>query len=248
MKFYKNKEESVTIFNENCLNVMDLMIEKNIKVDCIITDPPYKLTSRGTSGTMGGEFWTSDLAKNGKVFKKGYLDIKDWIDKCFEVLKDGTHIYIMTNDKNLREYLNALHNSEFKYIKTIIWDKPNKICGRWYMTKKETIILARKGKQRPINNAGTPDVLQTPTFKKQKIKIVKNGKVKNKNLHDTEKPVELMKTLIENSTNKDETVLDLFMGIGTTGVACKSLDRKFIGIELDEGYYNIAKKRIEEEL
>ena len=64
--------------------------------------------------------------------------------------------------------------------------------------------------------------------------------------HPTEKPIELMKLYIENSSNQNDTVLDPFMGSGSTGVACKNINRNFIGIELDENYFNIAKKRIEE--
>ena len=65
-----------------------------------------------------------------------------------------------------------------------------------------------------------------------------------KNLHDTEKPVDLMKILVENSSNEGYVDLDPFMGIGSTGIACKKLNRNFIGIELDEKYFNIAKERI----
>jgi site-specific DNA-methyltransferase (adenine-specific) len=64
--------------------------------------------------------------------------------------------------------------------------------------------------------------------------------------HPTEKPVELMKILIQNSTEGGQIVIDPFMGSGTTGVACKELNRNFIGIEIDEKYYEIAKRRIEE--
>ena len=70
-------------------------------------------------------------------------------------------------------------------------------------------------------------------------------KINGQNLHDTEKPVELMKVLIENSSIENEVVLDPFMGIGSTGIACKELNRNFIGIELDDKYFEIAKERIE---
>jgi DNA modification methylase len=65
-----------------------------------------------------------------------------------------------------------------------------------------------------------------------------------KNLHDTEKPVELMKILIDNSSKENDIVIDPFMGIGSTGVAAKELNRRFVGIEIDEIYFNIAKRRI----
>ena len=97
--------------------------------------------------------------------------------------------------------------------------------------------LFRKGGDKPINNCGTPDILQIP-IKKIKDEI-------GNNLHDTEKPTELMKILIENSSNENETILDPFMGIGSTGVACKNLNRNFIGIEISEEYFNIAKARID---
>ena len=63
-------------------------------------------------------------------------------------------------------------------------------------------------------------------------------------MHDTEKPIELMKTLIENSSQEGNIVIDPFMGIGSTGIAAKQLNRKFIGIEIDNQYFDLAKDRI----
>ena len=206
-------------------------------VDLVVTDPPYKLTPRGTSGSMGGAFWTGDLAKNGEVFNSGSLDISDWLGQCYRILKNGTHIYIMVNDKNISHYLDKIKNSNFKFVKTLVWVKPNKICGRWYMTQKETIILARKGEKRPINNAGTSDVIFTPNFKKLKADGL--------NLHDTEKPVELMQILAENSSNPEDIVFDPFAGIGTTAIACINTNRNYIGFELDKHYCDIANERVQ---
>ena len=92
--------------------------------------------------------------------------------------------------------------------------------------------MLRKGQAKFINNMGTKNVIE-----------IEN--VRNKT-HPTEKPVELNKILIENSSNKSETILDLFMGTGSCGVACKELNRNFIGIEIDEKYFYIAKERIGE--
>ena len=75
----------------------------------------------------------------------------------------------------------------------------------------------------------------------QKIQRVKP--VKNK-LHEAEKPIELLQTIIKLSSNEEDVVLDCFMGSGSTGVACMNLNREFIGIELNERYFNIAKERI----
>ena len=88
-----------------------------------------------------------------------------------------------------------------------------------------------------INNCGTSDILKVP-----------NKKTKDKdgnNLHDTEKPIKLMEILIENSSKENDIVMDPFMGVGSTGIACVNTNRNFIGVELDENYFNIAKERIE---
>ena len=102
----------------------------------------------------------------------------------------------------------------------------------------EYILFFRKGKGIKINNCGTADILSIPNKKTKD----ENGK----NLHDTEKPVELMKILIENSTQENGIVLDPFLGSGTTAVACVNTGRHYRGFELDPQYYDIACKRLDE--
>ena len=143
----------------------------------------------------------------------------------------------MTNHVNLHEMLNVAKESGFHFIKYIVWNKGNKIMGQYYMSQFEYILFFRKGRGKKINKCGTADILEIP-----------NKKTKGedgKNIHDTEKPVELMKVLIENSSNINEVVFEPFMGVGSTIMACIELDRKYIGCEIDEKYYNIAKNRIE---
>lgn len=145
----------------------------------------------------------------------------------------------MTNNKNITHYLDVIDKSDFHYIKCLIWVKDNKIMGQTYMSQFEYIIMLRKGAHKRINNCGTSDVLQ-----------ISNKKMKDRNgktVHDTEKPVELTDILIGNSSNDGDTVFDPFMGIGGCGVSAAKLNRKFIGCELDEKYYDIAKNRITEQ-
>lgn len=224
----------INLLNEDCLEIM-----KNIKensIDLIITDPPYKNTSRGCSGTMGG-YWKSEKAKKGIIFDYNSISCKEYLPEFYRILKDKTICYVMCNNINLLEIISTGINCGFHFVKCLIWEKGNKICGRYYMNCFEYIILFRKGGDKPINKCGTPDILKIPVKKLKDI----NGK----NLHDTEKTVELMEILIENSSQENEIVLDPFMGIGGVGVACKNLNRKFIGVEIDNRYYEIAKDRIE---
>ena len=96
--------------------------------------------------------------------------------------------------------------------------------------------MTRKGKEKNINNCGTSDIISVPNKKTKGLD--------GNNIHDTEKPVRLMEILIENSSKEGDLVLDPFMGIGAAGVSAVRLNRNFIGIELDEHYFDIAEQRI----
>lgn len=239
MKYYFSDDKSIRLYNGDCLEVMDKLIENGVKVDCIVCDPAYKTTARGNAGNSGGML-KKDINMKGKVFEHNSCDVDVWMPRIFNILKETGHCYIMTNHINLFNYLKVAQDCGFHFIKSLIWKKDNKIMGQYYMNQFEYILFFRKGKAKKINNCGTSDVLEIPN-KKMKDE---NGK----NLHDTEKPVELMKILIENSTHENELVIDFMMGIGSTGVACKELKRSFIGIELDEQYFNIAVNRVKGEL
>ena len=228
-----NKND-VKLLNDDCMEVLKSLPDESI--DLIVTDPPYKVTAKGNSGNSGG-MMKSKLSMQGKVFKHNDIKPIEYIPEFYRLLKDGSHFYIMTNHVNLQEMLNIATECGFKFIKSLIWNKGNKIMGQYYMSQFEYILFFRKGKGKKINKCGTSDILNIPN-KKQKDE-------EGKNLHDTEKPVELMRILIENSSQENEIVLDPFMGIGATGVACIESSRKFIGVELDEKYFNIAKDRIE---
>ena len=223
-----------TIYNQDCLEGMKLIPDNSINL--VATDPPYKTTSRGNAGNSGGML-QKEINLKGKVFKHNDISPKDYIPEFYRILKDGSHCYIMTNHVNLQEILNVCTESGFHFIKSLIWNKGNKIMGQFYMSQFEYILFFRKGTGKKINHCGTADILDVPNKKTKD----KNGN----NIHDTEKPIELMKILIENSSNENEIILDPFMGAGSTALACKESNRQYIGFELDTNYYNIANKRIE---
>lgn len=221
------------LLNKNSLEILNKLDENCI--DLIISDIPYKTTSRGSSGNSGGML-QKDINKKGKVFEHNDVNIKTYASDLYKILKDGSHCYIMTNHTNLIEVLNTMTNCGFRFIKSLIWKKDNKIMGQFYMSQFEYILFFRKGKGVKINKCGTSDILEIPN-KKQKGKD-------GKNLHDTEKPIDLMKILVENSSKENEIVLDMFCGIGSTCIASKELNRKYIGIEIDNNYFDIAKYRL----
>lgn len=103
----------------------------------------------------------------------------------------------------------------FKFQQLIVWKKFNCTPTQYYMNSCEFILMFRKGKAKYINNMGTKNLLEIPN-------IIRTKK------HPTEKPVELMKILIENSSNENDIVLDPFIGAGSSGLACLECNRKFL--------------------
>ena len=177
------------------------------------------------------------INKQGKVFEHNDIDPADYASEFYRILKDSTHCYVMCNHTNLIHMLNTFTSCGFHFVKSLIWDKGNKVMGTFYMSQFEYILFFRKGKGKKINKCGTSDIISIPN---------KKTKESGKNVHDTEKPVALMQLLIENSTQEGEVVLDPFMGIGSTGAACVNSNRSFIGIELDDRYFSYAKARIKD--
>jgi site-specific DNA-methyltransferase (adenine-specific) len=219
----------IDLYNENCLDVLSRLDEES--VDMVLCDPPYLTTPRGNSENYGG-FLDTHLTRIGKGgFEENSLDIEDYLPLLYRCMKQKSHGYIMTNDVNLINFHLAIANQGFHIFKTLIWAKNNVIANQWYMNSHEYLIFFRKGGAKCINNAGTRSVLN---FRNPQNKV-----------HPSEKPIDLLKVLIENSSNEHDVVLDFTMGSGTTGMACKELNRKFIGIELDRKFFELAEKRIQ---
>lgn len=201
----------------------------NESVDLVVTDPPYKLVQGGCTNKAVRLKGATDL-KSGSVFSNNSIKFKDWIPEVYRVLKENTHCYIMCNDRNLKELLVESENAGFKLLNILVWKKTKHSPNRYYLKNAEFTVLLRKGGARNINNMGS-------------FQCMEFDNVKSK-LHPSEKPLDLMKLYITNSSNKNDIVLDPFMGSGSTAVACINTHRNYIGYELDEQYYNISKNRI----
>ena len=218
---------NVKLYNDDCLNVLKDIGDNSI--DLVVTDPPYEVITGGRNGGVKGK--PSGILTENKQLMKSIPKADLWLSECFRVMKDGTHIYIMTNTLNLTNYLNIINDVGFKLHNLLVWNKNNTTPNRWYMKNCEYVIFARKGFAKSINNPSSQTVHNFDNI------------IGNKQ-HPTEKPVDLMKLYVENSSSVGDTVFDPFMGVGSTGVACKELGRNFIGVELDNQYFDIATKRI----
>ncbi|MEZ9054839.1 site-specific DNA-methyltransferase [Vibrio sp. 10N.247.311.26] len=245
----------IKIHNQDCLNLFKTI--KDESVDLLVTDPPYKISSGGckvkkSANEPTGIFnkrsisdndlkrkWlnksssNTGLIKTGSFFKHNKIEFKDWLSEAFRVMKNKTHVYIMVNDRNLNNLINEAQRVGFKLQNVLVWKKQNATPNKYYMKNCEFVVMFRKGNAKNINNMGTKTVIE-----------IKNI-IGNKS-HPTEKPVELNKLLIENSSNEGDLVLDPFLGSGSSSIAALETDRNFIGSEIDPEYFDIAETRINE--
>lgn len=203
-------------------------IEDN-SVDLVITDPPYIV------GTVGGDFaqrrtYYGELSGMSVGFDLSIFD--ELIKKMKKI-----NIYIFCSQKQipiLIDYFVKEHGCNWNLI---TWHKTNPApaCGNKYLTDTEYCFFARES-----------GVKIYGSYKTKKTYYISPSNVKDKRKynHPTVKPIEIVKNLIENSSQENDVVLDPFMGSGTTGVASKLNNREFIGIEIDETYFETAKNRI----
>lgn len=218
------------LYNGDCLEILKNISDESI--DMIVTDVPYSVISGGRPKYKGQP--SGILSKNdGKIFDYNDLKPRQYMKELYRVLKDETHCYIFINFINLKEMMEEAEKVGFKLHTLLIWEKNNKTPSRWYMKNQEYILFMRKGKAKPVKESGIGHILKF------------NNILGNK-LHPCEKPTDLLQLLIQNSSNEGDIVMDCFMGSGSTGAACMNTNRQFIGIELDNNYFNIASKRIEE--
>ena len=198
-------------------------------VDMVLTDPPYNIARDNNFSTMGRA--GIDFGE----WDKG-ADLFSYINEVYRVLnKDGS--FVVFNDwKNLGDIARYAENLGFVTKDMLRLEKSNPMPrnrDRRYITDYECAIWFTMPKAKWTFNRQDSSY-QRPKF----VHSIDKG------LHPTQKSLSLMEQLLLVHTNKGDIVLDPFMGSGTTGVACANTDRSFIGIELDEGYFEIASKRI----
>ena len=228
-------------------------------IDCCITDCPYKIIAWGVrivdqwdecSGVLQKRVAVSDwtacsnkrlkkwefdipsAVKNWKMFAHNEIKFSDRLPELYRVMKLWTHTYIMINWRNLKELQVESEKVWFKYQNLLIRDKGNVTPNKYYMQWAEFVLMLRKWPAKNINNMGSSNLIRIPN-------IIWNKK------HPTEKPVSLYEYLLLNSTNVWDVCIDPFMWCWPIVSACMNNDRKFIGIEIDEEYIDVAQARID---
>lgn len=229
----------VQLYLGDCLEVMKTLPDNS--VDLVLTDPPYESMRRwegiGTTARMGMGKKGTSADDPDKFFRTiSNEDLGVVLAEIYRVLKDNRHAYVMCDNLTLPYFYYytgfrfpcepCIYNDSggvvrFKNMKPLVWDKVSMGMGYHYRCRYEFVVMLDKGKNRRLNDLGKPDVL---AFKRVE------GKAK---LVPTQKPLRLFRLLVSQSTEPGETVVDPFLGSGTTGVACVLEGRNFIGIEIE---------------
>lgn len=219
----------IDLHNDDCLQILKHIQDKSI--DLVVTDPPYIVETNGA-----GIYKQAD-----KQYVKELNNIKDGfsekvLDELCRVMKK-INCYFFCSQKQIIPLLDYFVKNKNCNWNIISWHKTNPVpaCGNKYLTDTEFILFFREKGVKVYGSFET---------KKTWYATPLNQKDKKLYGHPTIKPLDIVKNFIVNSSNENDIVLDPFMGSGTTGVACKQLNRNFIGIELEEKYFRIAEDRI----
>lgn len=218
--------ENINLLQGDCIELLPKIPDSSI--DAIITDPPYFLgmTHNGQKGCF------NDLAICKPFYQKLFTEYK-------RVLKPDGCVYFFCDWRSYAFYY-PLFDSVLGARNMLVWDKQSG-AGNFYTYQHELVIFTTK--RNAFNVKETKNIITG-------IRSFSTGakKTNGEKVHPTQKPIELIEKFILDSTDAGDTVLDSFAGSGTTGVACINTDRKFIGMELDDQYFAIAKQRIEKAL
>lgn len=231
------------LYNIEALKLMDILIEKGIKVDLLLTDPPYdipKINGGGSINTVKKlNSSLQDLTRSNLMFS---YNIENFGEKLFALQKGNINAYFWCNKKQIPEYLKYYVGTKDCKFDIITWHKTNALptYSNKYLSDTEYCLYFRKGKGHcfPANYEDAKTFMLSPL----------NQTDKKKWKHPTIKPLEYIEKMVRNSSKEGELVFDPFMGSGTTGVACKKLGRNFIGGDLDPEWVSVAKNRIATDL
>lgn len=213
--------EENKIYEMDCIDAMKEIADHSI--DLIVTDPPYFLPAvhYNTRKQFSRNF--ADLGILEHFFKDIFREIK-------RVIKPSGKIYMFCDGQSYPLFYYHMYHF-CKSVRPLIWDKKTSINGYSWRHQHEIIIFAEMPEAKKVPS-GDGDILR---FSAVKV---------DSRLHPAEKPIELLASLIKKSSEEGDLVLDPFMGGGSTALACRSLNRKFLGFEKSAQYFKIANDRL----
>jgi len=239
------------IYNINCIDGMKQLDDNSI--DLIVTDPPFNISQKDLqlkrNNMKSGMFKRNsdiklDFGKWDLFDEKDYKKFTEkWFKECSRILKIDKWFFSFFSKERVGYFtdpLNGLFNKYGLKARTIItWHKTNPVPSfrkRNFLSSCEFIVVGSKGSSKVANFL----------FQKEMHNFFEspNASIYKKTNHPTEKPIDLIKWIIEIGSNENDVVFDPFLGSGTTAIVCKKFNRHFIGFEVNKKYYDISLKRL----
>lgn len=197
-------------------------------IDLIVTDPPYESLEKHRAVGTTTRLKRSKASSNDwfAIFPNERLP--QFFTAAYRALRRDSHLYVFCDPDTLWHAVPAGVSAGFRFWKPIVWDKVFLGMGYHYRRRYEFILFFEKGKRR-LNDLAVPDVLSVPR--------IRNG-------YPTEKPTELLETLVRQSTDPGDVVCDPFFGSGSTAVAAQRLSRRFCGADIAPNALRVARSRL----
>lgn len=249
------EDEKFKLIKGNCIEILEK--EPPNSVDMIFADPPYNLSNGGFTCHAGkrtsvnkGDWDQSDGIENDFEFHK------QWLAACKRVLKPDGTIWVSGTYHSIYACGFALQMLGYHVLNDVSWFKPNaspNLSCRFFTASHETLIWARKEKkgkhifnyEEMKNGIWESDFIKKPRKQMRSVWAIGTPKSNEKKFgkHPTQKPEELLKRIIMATSEPGDLILDPFSGSGTTGLAAIKLNRKYIGIEMEEEYLKMSLER-----
>jgi site-specific DNA-methyltransferase (adenine-specific) len=249
--YYENAEYALRLLKGDCIDILNNHFHENT-FDMIFADPPYFLSNGGVTchaGKMvpvdkGGWDTSRGVEEDHKFNMK-------WLGACRRVLKPNGTIWISGTTHVIYSIGFALQRLGYKILNDIVWYKPNappNLSCRYFTHSTEMILWAAKS-EASRHHFDYPLMKKLNSGKQMRnLWEIRPPSASEKGFgkHPTQKPLELLKRIILASTEEGSLVLDPFCGSSTTGVACAMSGRRYVGIESEERYLELSRKRLEE--
>ena len=229
------KNKRYNLMQGDCFDLIKKVKAKSI--DLILTDPPYNLSKHSTGNIKFA--WRKDINNSIGDWDKKDIEPSKIADEFVRVLKPEGNLFVFCSYNLIGKWHEALDH-QFDATNFFVWHKTNptpKFFKNGFLNSCETILCFwnKKHKWNFSNQKEMHNFFESPICSgNERLKEPK---------HPAQKPIKLLEHIIKIASNKNDTVLDPFMGVGSTGIASLNLNRKFIGIELEDNYFNASVKR-----
>lgn len=244
------------LYHDDCLKILEEIPENTF--DMIFADPPYMLSNGGIT-CQNGKVVSVNKGKwdESQGFEQDFEFHKKWLSACKRVLKKNGTLWVSGTYHSIYSCGFAIQLLGYHILNDISWFKPNaspNMCCRYFTASHETLIWARKDKKTKHtfnyelmkNGDFSSDFIKKPNTQMRSVWAIGTPKKSEKTFgkHPTQKPLDLLERIILASTNEGDLILDPFMGSATTGVAALKHNRKFVGIEKEKEFIELAEKRL----